>query len=204
MSLQRITCQEASGEQLVHACDPCGRELGRVRGVALADPSFDLTSLIEKLKAGTTEAATQAAAQFEQAISDGHIHLISETNGTFDGGSPQTGDGYGDEENRLLGYLYTLAFKDPSYAGNKDFYERVENEHWIPIWRTETLLHFGDKPAGIQAIAPVEADLTSSVAWNVTATWKSKNKPDIAPLEPLKKYFEGCWAVEDASGSGSN
>lgn len=198
MSLQRLTCESASGDALAHVCDPCGRELGRVRGVVLFDGSYDVATLIQKLKAGTSEAATQAAALFEQAILEGKAHLVSETNGTFDGGAAQTGDGYGDEETRLLGYLYTLAFKDPSYQGNKDFYEKAENEHWIVAWRTETLLHFADKPAGIQAIAPVEQDLTSAVAWNVTATWKSKAKPEITPLEPLKKYFEGCWADESS------
>lgn len=191
MSLQRITCGDVSGEQIIHTCDPCGRELGRVRGVALVDGSVNLTELIDALKNGTNEQNAQTL--FETLIEAGQIHLISETTGTFDGGAAQTGDGYGDAENRLLGYLYTLSFKDPSYSGNKDFYERAENGHWKLIWRTETLLHFSDKPANIQAIAPVEQDLTSAVAWNVTATWKSKNKPDIAPLEPLAKYFEGCW-----------
>ena len=201
MSLQRITCEGASGEALVHVCDPCGRELGRVRGVVLFDGSYDLTTLKQKLASSVPADAAEAATLFEQAIIDGNAHLISETNGTFDGGSAQTGDGYGDEESRLLGYLYTLAYKDPSYSGNKEFYEKAEKEHWIPAWRTETLLHFADKPAGIQAIAPVDEDLTSAVAWNVTATWKSKNKPDIVPLEPLKKYFEGCW---ENSASGNN
>lgn len=199
MSLQRITCEGASGDTLAHVCDPCGRELGRVRGVALVDGSFDLSTIITKLKSGQSADHTAAAAAFEQAIEDGKIHLISETNGTYDGGAAQTGDGYGDEETRLLGYLHTLAFKDPSYSGNRDFWQRAESEHWKLIWRTETLLHFTDKPAGIQAIAPVEADLTSAVAWNVTATWKSKEKPEIAPLEPLAKYFEGCWADQQSA-----
>ncbi|MBQ9602449.1 MAG: hypothetical protein IJR42_01390 [Paludibacteraceae bacterium] len=190
MSLQRITCDGASGTPLVHTCDPCERELGRVRGACLVDGSFDFTALIAALKGSDPSAAQNL---FEQAIEDGDIHLISETTGTYDGGSPQTGDGYGDEETRLLGYLHTLNFKDPSYAGNKDFYEQAEKEHWKLIWRTETLLHFVNKPAGIQAIAPVETDLTSAVVWDVTATWKSKEKPEIAPLAHLAKYFEGCW-----------
>ncbi|MCM1034933.1 MAG: hypothetical protein NC229_08465 [Bacteroides sp.] len=193
MSLQRLTCNNVSDETLIHVCNPCERELGRVRGVVLFDGSFDTESLIAKLLEGTEEAAQEAAKIFEDAIENGDAHLISETTGTFDGGSPQTGDGYGDEETRLLGYLYTLSFKDPSYAGNKDFYERAENSHWKIGFRTETLFHIGDKVASIQAIAPVEQDLTSAVAWNVTATWKSKAKPDIVPLAPIAKYFEGCW-----------
>lgn len=202
MSLQRITCEGASGDPLAHVCDPCGRELGRVRGVVLFDGSYDVATLITALKAGTSEGDTQAVTLFEGAIAAGNAHLISETTGTFDGGAPQTGDGYGDEETRLLGYLYTLEFKDPSYAANKEFWERAEVDHWIVAWRTENLLHFADKPAGIQAINPVEADLTSAVVWNVTATWKSKAKPDIAPLSALSKYFEGCW--ENTPGGSSN
>lgn len=190
MSLQRITCEGASQEALVHTCDPCERELGRIRGVCLVDGSFDFAPLIDALKGSQASAAQEL---FEQAIEDGNIHLISETTGTYDGGSPQTGDGYGDEETRLLGYLHTLNFKDPSYAGNREFYANVEKEHWKLIWRTETLLHFVDSPAAVQAIAPVEQDLTSAVVWDVTATWKTKNKPEIAPLAHIAKYFEGCW-----------
>lgn len=203
MSLQRITCEGASGEELIHVCDPCEHELGRVRGVCLIDPSYEYATLFEKLK-GDATAQAAAAALFEAGIENGKIHLISETNGTYDGGSPQTGDGYGDEETRLLGYLYTLAFKDPSFSGNKDFWERIEKEHWILMWRTETLLRITDKPAGIQAIDPVEADLTSSVAWNITATWKSKKKPEIAPLGPLAKYFEGCWEPEPTTPAAND
>lgn len=190
MSLQRITCEGASKEDLVHTCDPCERELGRIRGVCLVDGSFDFTALIDALKGSQASAAQEL---FEQAIENGNIHLISETTGTYDGGSPQTGDGYGDEETRLLGYLHTLNFKDPSYAGNREFYANVEKEHWKLIWRTETLLHFVDSPAAIQAIAPIEQDLTSAVVWNITATWKTKIKPEIAPLAHIAKYFEGCW-----------
>lgn len=203
MALQRITCEGASGVTIAHVCDPCGKELGRVRGVILFRGDYDVESLIAKLKLGTPEGNQQAVAQFEAAIESGDAHLISETTGTYDGGAPQEGDGYGDEEKRLLGFLHTLTFKDPSYAGNVEFYENVEKEHYKVVWRTESLLHFGDQPASIQATDPVEEDLTSAVVWNVTASWKSKNKAKVAPLEALKKYFEGCWAQGSGSGSGS-
>lgn len=201
MALQRLTCAEATGDALVHVCDPCNNELGRVRSVILFDAGFDTTPLQTALKLGTTEGDAQAVTLFEAAISNGNAHLISETNGTYDGGSPQTGDGYGDEDTRLLGYLHTLSFKDPSYAGNAKFWENAEKSKWKVCFRTDTLLHFIDKPASIQAIAPIEADLTSSVAWNVTAAWKSAKKPEIVPSVALQKYFQGCWVEED---SGSN
>lgn len=204
MSLQRITCEGASGDPLVHTCDPCGRELGRVRGVVLFDGSYDIDALIAKLKSGTSADAEAAATLFEQAIANGDAHLISETTGTEDGGAAQTGDGYGDEETRLLGYLHTLSFKDPSYAGNKDFWQQAEKEHWHVAWRTETLLHFADKPAGLQVTDPTEQELTSAVVWNITATWKSKDHPELVPLEPLKKYFEGCWENQESQEQDNN
>lgn len=194
MSLQRLTCtNDAQGATLTHVCDPCGRELGRVRGVILFDGSFDIQGLIDAIKANDATAETL----IETAVTSGQAHLISETTGTYDGGSPQTGDGYGDAENRLLGYLYTLNFKDPSYAPNKEFWEKAEYNQFYIAFRTESLLHFADKPATLQAIAPVEQDLTSAVVWNVTGTWKSKNKPEIVPLEPVKKFFDGCWEVAE-------
>lgn len=189
MSLQRITC-DTSSAGLVHSCEPCNRELGRVRGVMLFSGDFDFTALIAALK-GEDKAA--AAEIIEQAATDGKLHIISETTGSFDGGSAQTGDGYGDEDSRLLGYLYTLTFKDPSYQGNEEFWEMAEKDHWKMVWRTENILHFADKPATIQATNPVEEDLTSAVVWNVTATWKSKSKPKTAPLTHIAQYFEGCW-----------
>lgn len=189
MSLQRITCESSIGS-IVHTCEPCNRELGRVRGVMLFAGDYDFEPLITALKG---EDAAKAVELIEQAATEGKLHIISETTGSFDGGSAQTGDGYGDEESRLLGYLYTLTFKDPSYSGNEEFWEAAEKDHWKPVWRTENILHFADKPATIQATNPIEEDLTSAVVWNVQATWKSKQKPRTAPMEHIAKYFEGCW-----------
>lgn len=192
MALQRIICGNGAGGALVHTCNPCDRELGRVRGVVLVDGSVDLTAFVAAAKA---DADGAAATKLEELIEGGKAHLISETTGTFDGGAAQTGDGYGDEETRLLGYLYTLTFKDPSYASNVEFYEKAEAEHWKIIFRTETLLHIVDVPSSIQAVAAIEQDLTSAVAWNVTATWKSKKKVAVVPIGSTAKFFEGCWSV---------
>ena len=198
MSLQRLTCDSPLSE-VSHVCDPCAKELGRVRGVILFKSSYDWSTLITNLRAGTTQGAAAAVTEIENAVANGDAYLISETTGTYDGGAAQTGDGYGDDESRLLGYLYTLNYKDPSYAGNRDFYQAVEAGDVKICWRTETLLHFADKPATIQAIDPIEEDLSSAVVWNVTATWKSKNKPELAPLDAIAKYFDGCWGEGGSS-----
>lgn len=189
MALVHYNC-DTDETALAHVCEPCNRELGRVRGTLLINPSFDVEGFIAKLKGETAETAVTA---FESAITSGDIILIPETTGTFDGGAAQTGDGYGDAETRLLGYLYTLNFNDPSFASNVEFWEAAEKRSWKFAWRTESLIHFSDKAGTLQAIAPVEQDLTSAVVHQVTATWKSQNKPRVAPLEHIEKYFSGCW-----------
>lgn len=201
MSLQRITCSD--GGTSIHECDPCNRELGRVRGVMLIRTKTIVDDIIAKIRAyvaaedsGKAAAKTAVVSALSDAIANGDLHLISETTGTYDGGSAQTGDGYGDEDTRLLGYQKTLTWKDPSYANNADFYENIEKEKWYLAWRTETLLHFADKPASIQAIDPVEEDLTSAVVWNGTGTWKTKKKETLLPYEVLEEYFDGCWASQ--------
>lgn len=190
MSLQRLTCESESGKKVTHVCNPCSdKELGRVRGVILASSAFDRAAFIEALKKddGTAEEL------FVASLSKGELHFIPETTGTYNGGEPEYGDGYGDEAQRLRSRNHELAFNDPSYAENEEFWAEVEKSHWYPIWRTEKLLHIGDKPASVVSTDPVEADLNSDVTWNVNATWQSKNKATIAPLGDLAKYFDGCW-----------
>lgn len=193
MSLQRLTCESETGKAVVHICNPCSdKELGRVRSVILASSAFDRDAFKAALKKGDGSAFEI----LETAVAEGSAHLISETTGTYNGGEPEYGDGYGDETQRLRSRNHELAFNDPSYAENEEFYAEVEKSHWYPIFRTEKLLHFADKPATVVATDPVEADLNSDVTWNVTCSWKSKNKASVVPIDDkIKDIFDGCWGA---------
>lgn len=193
MSIQRLTCTSETGKPVSHVCNPCSdKELGRVRGIGLASSDFNRDDFIKALKDG--EGAEQI---LEDAITAGKVHIIPETTGTYNGGEPEYGDGYGDEAQRLRSRNHELTFSDPSYAENEEFWTEVEKSHWYPFWRTEKLIHFADKPASVVTTDPTEADLNSDVTWNGTITWKSKNKAAIAPLEQVAEFFEGCWTVEE-------
>lgn len=198
MSLQRLTCESETGKAVVHVCNPCSdKELGRVRGLFLFSSAFKIDEFKEALKATTADEAAKAATILEEGITSGTLHLIPETSGSYNGGEPEYGDGYGDESQRLRNRNHEITFKDPSYAENEEFWSEVEKSHWYVGWRTDKLIHIGDKPASVVTTDPIEDSIESDVTWNGTISWKSKKKATILPLENIAKYFEGCWEEEE-------
>lgn len=195
MSLQRISCESETGKPTVHFCNPCNsKEGGRVRGMLYIKTSYDLTQLKAALKAGTG-----AASVFEAAIEAGNIHIIPETTGTYNGGEPEYGAGYGDESQRLISRNHELSVTDPSYEGNSEFYTEIEKDQWIPAWKGENLLHFGTKPASVVATDPIEEGLETDVTWKATVNWKDKARAEVYPVGELAKYFDGCWEKDPES-----
>ena len=181
MGFQRLIC-EGQGGALEHVIDDCNRELGRVRGVVLFDSAFDTAALIAKMKSSETSDQQAALSIINSGINDGSIIVIPETAGTFNGGESHSVDGFVEDETRILWNEYALEFRDPSYWQNKDFWAIAENRKWKIAWRTESMLRFAPKVVNIEASDPVEDNLTSTITWNIKATWKSKIKPELLPI----------------------
>ena len=177
-------CTEDVGA-LVHTCDPCNNvERGRVRSIVMVDPLGDLTM---------EELAELALEKWKQGIDSGQITLLPRTIGSFDGGTPIEGDGYGDETSRLIGYNYALDAKDPSYVANIAFWQAAEKKTWWLAYRTESLIHFVKGSVKVQAKAPVEEGLDTDVVWNLHFAWASDEKPTAKDFEPIAELFEkGC------------
>lgn len=193
MSLQRITCESESGTPVVHVCNPCNdKEGGRVRGMCYVNTGFDLAPLKAALKAGTG-----AKTIFAAAIESGDIHIIPETTGTYNGGEPTYGAGYGDESQRLTSRNHQLEISDPSYAENEEFYTELEKDQWIPMWRGDKLLHIGSKPASVVATDPIEEGLDTDVVWKASINWTDKQRASIYSVEQIAEYFDGCWEITE-------
>jgi hypothetical protein len=149
-----------------HICNPCeDREHGRIRSIALIKDTFtfvDPTNPVE----------------WEAGILTKDIRIIAETNGSFDGGSPKEGAGYGNSSSTLLGYDFNLKYKDPNYKDNCAFYNSVKNSRvWKIAYRTENLTHMSTNPAIIIPRNTVADDLTSEVVWDVEVKWSDKDLP---------------------------
>lgn len=180
MAISYKTC--APEVPVSHFCDPCvDSEKGGVR-------SFFL------VKEGSYITLESTEAEWTAAIQSGNVIIVADTRGTYDGGTPKMGAGFGDIKERVIGYDHVLAVKEPNYAQNSAFWEWAEKVKWRFGFRTDTLVHLSDAVGTLSAKAPVEEDNESEVIWNIEAKWFDKDKIKVAPVAPLKTLFR-CYEV---------
>lgn len=162
-------CIEES-EGLQYICDPCEiTEGGGVRSLCL-------------LKKGTTIPNPYTQLDIDILVGAGLMHVMPETRGSFDGGTPKMITGYGDNKERNIGSDYVLQVKDPTFADNYAFWEAVENkEDWNIAFRTETQLAVVYDDVIITTKAPAEEGIDTEVVWDIECKWFSKSKPTIQP-----------------------
>lgn len=156
-----------------HVCTNCDDiEHGRVRSVAFIKKSFTFTDPTNPQ-------------QWQNGILSKQIIIIPDVNGTFDGGAEQEADGYGDQQTRLIGYVFTANFKDPNYKQNAHFYNELKNSrNYYFAYRTESQIHFSDVVVETIPKNPVTAGTTDEVVWDVTVKWTNEDVPEPydAPL----------------------
>jgi hypothetical protein len=149
-----------------HICGTCGDELSRVRGVAFINKSYY----------PSVAADPENISVWNAGIAAGDIVVIPETQGEFDGGSVTLGQGYGDTEEKVNSYTFTLTYMDPTYVGNRDFYNDIKKtQSWHVAFRSETVLGISDEPCVVIPTNPVANDLKVERVWNVQVKWTSEN-----------------------------
>lgn len=159
-------CQSTVPE---HLCNPClPIELGGVRSVLFIDKDYTITS-------------PTSASEWNNGILNGNIIIIPKTYGTFDGGVPQEGQGFGDVPTSLDGYDFMVQFFDPNFIGNQDHYNTIKNlrANYKVAFRTGSQIWMSDKVVTIIPKSPVAQDIKSKVLWDVTVKWTSQNLPNI-------------------------
>ena len=163
-----------------HLCNDCEDSEGaRVRSIAYIKKSFTFTDPTNPVEWAT-------------GIGNKNIIIIPKVNGTFDGGSETEGDGYGDQQTRLLGYNFVLNYKDPNYKQNAGFYNALKrSSNYYVAYRTETQIHFSDVSVQVIPKNPVTAPTTDTVQWDVTVKWSNKDLP--APFDTPAGIFTQCF-----------
>ncbi len=166
-------------------CDPCSEnvEHGGIRSVFLVKTNVDIGSLPE----------------IEQALESGDLIVIPKSRGSFDGGSPKMGAGYGDQKERLLGYDFTANVKVPHYQENYEFWQWAEQQEWRFGFWTEKTAHLTEKTVTLNVKAPIEEDIETEIGWNVEVKWFDRKRPDISVFgsegEAVKSLFK-CFEVQ--------
>lgn len=150
-----------------HYCNPCDTvEHARVRSVAFIKTSFAFNDPTNP-------------AEWAQGIADRDIIIIPEVLGSFDGGQPVEGAGYGDQQTKLTGYNFELTFKDPNYKQNADFYNAIKNSRAYKVaFRTETQTHISENAVSVIPKNPITENLTDEVVWDVLVKFSQGDLPE--------------------------
>jgi len=165
-----------------HICTPCDtHEHARVRGVAFIKKAFAFVD-------------PSSATEWQDGVASGDIIIIPQTNGSFDGGTPQEGPGYGDSVSTYIGSDFVLQFKDPLYSENCSFYNALKKSRNYKIaYLTETKVHISGKPVVVLPKAPIADDINGIVEWDVTAKWRESEIP--CPYDIPEGIFD-CFLTE--------
>ena len=154
-----------------HACDPCleDAEHGRVRAAL-----FFTQDAIDSLFSAAIPETGIPAATLQALIETDDIILVGPVSGTFDGGSPIEGAGFGAIQTRVTGYTNTLVYNDPAYKKNCQFYDVLQKSSvYYGGFLTETQLHISDAPVSVRVANPVTDTVTDLMQWVVTVIWQS-------------------------------
>ncbi len=151
-----------------HLCGGCGVELARVRSTAFINKSYYSTLITDP----------ENPAIWTAGITSGEIYIYPQTQGEFDGGTPNMGQGYGDSEETLNSYTFNLMFKDPNYVGNRNHYNSIKGSRNFHVaFASETVLRISDEPCTIVPKNPIANDLKQEVVWDVEVKWTSDEFP---------------------------
>lgn len=167
-----------------HICNECEEvENGRVRSVAFIKTSFVFTDPTNPV-------------EWRNGIENKDIIIVPQVLGSYNGGDPQEGTGYGDLSTRLTGYNHELTFRDPNYKLNGAFYNALKHSRLFRIaWRTSTQTHISDNPVSVFPQNPVTETLTDQVDWNVIARWQQADLSE--PFDTPAGIFD-CFAYDEA------
>jgi len=169
-----------------YTCDPCEDfEGSRVRSVFFVTASYYPILIANPL----------SLALWTAGILSSDIIIIPKVSGTLDAPEPITGKGYGDDLQSNLGRDFTLAWTDPNYKNNCNFYNSLSTKHGIYYvgYRTATQSHISTKTVTPDARAPITENIEDNVEWNGSAKWRSKLQP--CPFDTPEGVFT-CFGLE--------
>jgi hypothetical protein len=159
-------------------CSDCPtKELGDIRSTFLVKKGFAFTDIT-------------STAEWTSGIESGDIYVFPFTRGTLEAAENMV-EGFGDNEDELDSFTYTLNVIDPNYKGNYAFWNSIKgNKRWRPGYRTETQVHLFDKTGTIIPKAPVGEGKKTAVRWNVMIKVTQDEIPE--PFDMPEGVFDRC------------
>lgn len=151
-------------EFLLHNCTSCiTPENGRVRHIAFVHTSVSFTDI-------TSPVEWKAAMLLKK------IHVVAGVNGTYDGGSPTIGRGYGAVPKRKTGNTFKLTVYDPNFLENCSFYNSMGNSmNYRIAFCSETVMQISDSACLCVQKDSIEEPTESERVWTLDIEFSQKN-----------------------------
>jgi hypothetical protein len=127
-----------------------------------------------------------SAAVWEAAKAAGDFIVLPELAGTFDGGAPKYGPGYGDSKEKFLGSDFVANLKDPLYKLNWPHYKSLSGKSsWHLVYVTETQVHVSGVAVTVAPKNPISENVDDDVVWESEVKWFESftPAPHDAPME---------------------
>jgi hypothetical protein len=180
MTLANTYWLDCDQDQVFNATGCTTFEYGKVRSAALIKKSY-----LQTVLANPTEESI-----WMNGINDQKIILMPYVSGSFDPGEPVLLKGYGRRLATRGPRDMTLTFNDGNYLLNYLFYSAIQrNVHYVPAFRTGSVIHIGHSTADIIAKNTVEEDIESQVVWEIKARWRNFELPHAFDSAGLENIF---------------
>lgn len=159
-------------------CSDCPtKELGDVRSLFFVDKDFTFNDIT-------------LTAEWTTGINNSDIYVFPYTRGTLEVAETLE-PGFGDQDETLAGYLYTLTVMEPNYKNNWAYWNSIKNSKRFKVgWRTETQVHLSDVTALIVPKAPIGEDKKAGIYWNLLIKFTQEDLPQ--PLDMPTGVFDQC------------
>lgn len=153
-------------EDLQHYCSDCpDAENGRVRHLAFVHTSYTFTDY-------------ESQGQWQTGIQDNLIKIIANVRGTYTGGEPVLGPGFGDIPQKKTGTNFKLNVTDPNFLLNCPFYNALANSfNWRVAWCSATVFQISDKACLVVPKDPIEETVESERYWQLEISFSQKSIP---------------------------
>ncbi len=169
-------CDDTIDAHVCANCDDFEIEHGRIRrGAWVHEDAYD------PIMEDPTD-ATKWQDQIDLAL----VVILPELRGTYDGGTPKLGTGFGDRKEKYLGSDFKANIIDPIYKDNWPHYRSlVGKTNWHFAYLTETQVRITGVPVTIAPKDPIAENLDDEVTWQSDISWFEyfPPQPFDAPME---------------------
>ena len=149
----------------------CPDERGRVVGLAFIHKDIHAAIYADPSNASLWVDGSYAA----------DLTVFQEVRGTYDGGSPVTVPGVGNQDTRTINSDRTLTCQVQGVKNNEGFWNTMrKSSNYYVAYVTGgdyNTLFITNKTVNVSAGAPVEEGLDTEVTWNVVVSWKEADNP---------------------------